>query len=153
MKVHANAALGPAGRLALVEAIESVWRLPRPIAGGTDGAWQARQSGDRALGRRIAPRGRFASRDGSVQPKRHRSCERAGRPTSALGAWRESAAPALDDLEGAAPPRSLTVEAKDPVGRPIVAMSGRGPERCCTSTSPAWRASNAPGMRSPACAT
>ena len=57
MKVHANAALGPAGRLVLVEAIESgmtqkaaaaafCWRLQRPIAGGTDGAWQANLSVD-----------------------------------------------------------------------------------------------------------
>jgi Integrase core domain len=28
-------------------------------------------------------------------------------------------------------------------------MSGQSPELCCTSTSPAWRASTAPGMRSP----
>jgi hypothetical protein len=35
-------------------------------------------------------------------------------------------------------------------GRPIAAMSGLRPERCFTSTSPAWRASIAPGMRSPA---
>lgn len=50
MKVHANAALGPAGRLALVEAIESAWRPQQPTGGGIAGAWQANPSVDLARG-------------------------------------------------------------------------------------------------------
>jgi hypothetical protein len=59
MKVHANAALGPAGRLALVQAIESGMTQKAAAAafcvapatahaGGIAGAWPTRSSG--ALG-------------------------------------------------------------------------------------------------------
>jgi hypothetical protein len=45
MKDRGNAALGPAGRLALVHAIMSgTSRWPQPIAGGTAGAGRGRRS-------------------------------------------------------------------------------------------------------------
>jgi hypothetical protein len=62
MKVHGNAALGPAGRLALVQAIESgmdveggspppsTWRRPQPTAGGIAGAMRARRIAGAAAG-------------------------------------------------------------------------------------------------------
>ena len=85
MKVHANAVLGPAGRHALVQAIES---------GMTQKAAAAAFC--------VAP------------ATAHRWWHR----------W-----------------------------RPIAAMSGQSREPCFTSMSPAWHASIAPAMRSPASAT
>ena len=103
MKVHANAALGPAGRLALVQAIESGMTQKAAaaafcVAPATAHRWWHRwrlASEARAplwrAGCGIAPRAPIASRGGSAPPKRSRSCGRAGRPTSAPGAWRGSA--------------------------------------------------------------
>lgn len=58
MKVHANAALGPAGRLALVQAIES--------------GMTTRSNGTLGSGCSTAPRGLITSRAGSRSPKRLR---------------------------------------------------------------------------------
>ena len=76
MKVHGNAALGPAGRLALVEAIESGMTL-RAAAAALNVApatahrwwhrWRAASERERRSGswlRRSAPHARTASRGG-----------------------------------------------------------------------------------------
>jgi hypothetical protein len=64
MKVHANAALGPAGRLALVQAIESGMTLRAaaaalnvapPTAGGTAGSARTRASVAREAGFKTGP--------------------------------------------------------------------------------------------------
>ena len=91
MDIHANAALGPAGRLALVEAIESgmslraaaaalnVRRRPR-TAGGTAVKRRAPRNSPRALGSVIALRVRIASPVVSA-PSRRQPILRARRET------------------------------------------------------------------------
>src|SRR3954468_7847164 len=102
MKVHGNAALGPAGRVALVQAIESGMTLraaarPQrgaghsppvvaPLAFGRRGATRFGGSGCAT-----APRDLNATLGGSVPPRRSRSCVLAGRRTSAQADWRGSA--------------------------------------------------------------
>jgi hypothetical protein len=100
MDIHANAALGPAGRLALVEAIDSgmtlraaaaapTSRRQRPTAGGI---WRAaskaeRQSGSWLLDR---PCTLTASPSDCLRQRRNRSsCALVARPAPA--AWRGSA--------------------------------------------------------------
>ena len=84
MKVHANAALGPAGRLALVKAIESGMtqkaaaaafsvRPPQPTAGGIAGCRRARKRRSGA-GCWTAPRGPTAAR-GCSTPSQEPICE------------------------------------------------------------------------------
>ena len=118
MKVHGNAALGPAGRLALVQAIESGMTL-RAAAAALNVApatahrwwhrWRAADEEERRLGAgsRIAPRARTASPDGWARPRRSRSCAPGGRRASARSAGRDLPPGSLDDLEGAPPPRAL----------------------------------------------
>ena len=104
MKVHANAALGPAGRLALCEAIESGMTLRAAaaalnVAPATAHRWWHRW---RAATERGARLGRMASRPllapptpataARAPPRRSRSCGPAARPASARGGWPGSAA-------------------------------------------------------------
>ena len=84
MKVHGNAALGPAGRLALVQAIESGMTQKAAaaafcVAPATAHRWwhrwrsadeEQRSSGS---GCSTAPRGLIVNRDGSARLKRNRS--------------------------------------------------------------------------------
>ena len=162
MKVHANAALGPAGRLALVKAIESGMTLRAAAAAlnvspATAHRWWHRwraaereRARARAAGCAIAPRAPIASRGGSAPPKRSRSCGPGGRPTSVPVAWRESAAGPARRSGRCSHRHGLSQRRRGRSARPTAAMSGRSRERCCTSTSPAWRALSAPGTRSPA---
>jgi len=104
MKVHANAALGPADRLALVQAIESGMTQKAAaaafcVAPATAHRWWHRwrladEEHSQALGSgySTAPRDPIASHADSRLPKKLRSCEHAARPTSAPVAWRGSVA-------------------------------------------------------------
>ena len=161
MKVHGNAALGPAGRLALVRSdrvgddVEGGSCRPQrragdgpplvaSLAGGERGGARARQLASGPL--LAAPSPAAAT---LAPPRRSRSCGPGGRPTSAPAAWRGSAA-GLARRSGRCSTATGSRGAARAPGRPTAAMSGRGPERCFTSTSPAWRALSAPGTRSPA---
>ena len=160
MKVHGNAALGPAGRLALVEAIESGMTL-RAAAAALNVApatahrwwhrWRVASEEDRPLGKLACATALRPHR----QPRRLTAAEeepilRARRETNLgpgrlAGICRRSRSTIWKVLAR----HGLSRRPRAPE-RPTAAMSGRGPERCCTSTSPAWRASSAPGTRSPA---
>ena len=102
MKVHGNAALGPAGRLALVQAIES-GMTQRAAAAAFNVApatahrwwhrWRGASEAERASadGSRTAPRARTASHADSRVPRRSRSCVPPGdqpRPRSPGGICR-----------------------------------------------------------------
>lgn len=139
MKVHANAALGPAGRLALCDAIESGMTLRAAaalnVAPATAHRWwhrrqrQAPISGARALGSVIAPPARVvilaASRrsksSGFARPPR--DCPRA-RPSR-----RDLSPPALDDLEGPASKRDLPAAPAAPAaGASLWVVAPRSPD-------------------------
>jgi hypothetical protein len=110
MKVHANAALGPAGRIALVRAVESGMTLraaaaalsvshpPQPTADGTAGAEQTRQIAARAPDAAIGPPDRIANRDGSPPSRKSRSCGRYGKRALAPADWPGSAGRGATDL-------------------------------------------------------
>ena len=119
MKVHANAALGPAGRLALVQAIESGMTQKAAaaafcVAPATAHRWWHRwrlaDEEQRSSGRWLLDRSSRPHR----QPRRLSAAEeapilRARRQTN-LGPGRLAGnmpPGSLDDLEGSPPPRAL----------------------------------------------
>jgi hypothetical protein len=149
MKVHGNAALGPAGRLALVQAIESgMTHRRQPTAGGTVGAKRARRIAGTAAGFATAPRAPTTSHGGSRRQRKSRSCAPAGRPVWAPAAWRGSAA-GHARRSGRCSGVTVSPGADAQGERATVAMSGRARVPSCMSTSLAWPASSDPGTRSP----
>ena len=152
MDIHANAALGPAGRLALVEAIESGMTLgaarPPRTAGGTVAKRPAPMSSHRAPGSATAARAPITSPAVSVTTRKHRSCMPAARPVlapdvspaSAVGPVRRSGRCCTETGSHGAPAHPRPA---------IAATSGRAPGRCFMSISHAWHASSDRGMPSP----
>ena len=160
MDIHANAALGPAGRLALVEAIESGMTLRAAaaalnVAPATAHRWWHRWLGadqeqrdsrtwlhDRPCTPHRQPRRLVRGRGGadpeSTAPDRPR----------ARSVGRNLPESALDDLEGPPSPRG-SPGARAGSARPIVAMSGLARVPCCTWTSSAWPALRSPATPSP----
>ena len=163
MDIHRNAALGPAGRLALVQAIESGMTL-RAAAAALNVApatahrwwhrWRSADEGQRSSGKWLLDRSSRPHR----QPRRlsavgEEPILRARRQTNLgpgrlAGICRRARSTIWKVLH-----RHGSLGDAEAPARPIAAMSGLGPEPCCTSTSPAWRASIVPGTRSPASAT
>jgi leucine-zipper of insertion element IS481 len=127
MKVHANAALGPAGRLALVRDVEAGRTLraaaaARNVAPATAHRWWHRWLGATEPQRRSGAWLLDRSSRPHRQPRRLSSAQeepilRARRETG-LGPGRLAGLPqgTLDDLEGSAPTRQRTSGAVDGSG-------------------------------------
>jgi hypothetical protein len=159
MRVHANAKLGPAGRLALVRRIdegeslrtaaEAMSRLPQRIGGGIAGWKPTKRSAQAVSGCGIARAGRGASRVISA-PTSRRGSVRFGKRRVGGHGW----SPARPDIRarrsgrcslGTASRAGHALSAESPT-----ATNGRAPATCCTWTSAAIRASAGPGTARPA---
>jgi len=128
MKVHANAALGPAGRLALVEAIESGMTLRAAaaalnVAPATAHRWWHRRLAATSTERESGAWLRDRSSRPRRQPRRLTSAEEepilrgpTGDEPGPGTAGRDLSPRPLDDLEGAAPSRSLTASLRATAG-------------------------------------
>jgi transposase len=157
MDIHGNAALGPAGRLALVKAIESGMTL-RAAAAALNVApatahrwwhrWRLAAEPERRSGAWLRDRSSRPHR----QPRRLSAAEeepilRARRETNLgpgrlAGICRRARSTIWKVLH-----RHGLSQRRRAGARATVAMSGLSPERCCTSMSPAWRALSALGTR------
>jgi hypothetical protein len=162
MQIHGRAKLGPGGRLALCEAIESGMTFRQAAAAmsvspATAHRWWHRYA-------RVVPAERQSlawAADRSSRPHRsprlldagaqERICRHAGTPVGGL-VWSRASLVIRTRRFG----RSFTVTgcrgAHASRGRQPTATSGPALETCCTSTSRPTRALRSPGMRSPAIA-
>ena len=153
MAQHVRAALGPAGRIALVELIEqgqtfrqaaacrTSRRRPRTGGGGAS-RWPHQQSSLGAAGRRtqLAP---AALTDANAGRAGDAGLRGQGAPTSVPADWRGSSV-----IHARRSGRSSSATGSPAVpaasARRSAATNGASPARCCTWTSSAWRASTSP---------
>lgn len=144
MKVHANAALGPAGRIALCEAIElgMTWRPLLRTGGGIASRPRASQSYAREAGFVIAPHGLTASHAGSHQSRRSRFCVRVARPDSGVDDSRGSCA-AHAQRAGRCSTGTGSHDVRQHPGKAATATSGLVLALSCTSIRARWRVSKA----------
>jgi hypothetical protein len=159
MDIHANAALGPAGGLALVQVIESGMTLRAAAAALNVSPATAhrlvaslarRRSGAASLGRLAARPALHTTPPAQAAIDGRGGADPEGAPTDRP--WPRSpggslSSSPLDGLEGPPPPRALA--SPEESATPIVAMSGLAPAPCCTWTSSAWPASVSPVTLSP----
>ena len=156
MKVHANAALGPAGRLALVRAIDGGMTQKAAaaafcVAPATAHRWwhrwlsaspAERRSGswvrDRSSRPRRQPRRLTAAEEGPI-PRRSSTD-----PLRAAPARRDAAGRALNGRKVCSP-ETASRGCRAVRARATAAMSGLSPAPCFTSTSSASRALSAQG--------
>ena len=155
MKVHANAALGPAGRLALCQAIESGMTLRAAaaalnVAPATAHRWWHRR---RAASAEELAHGSWL-RDRSSRPHRQPSRLSAAEEEPILRARRETGLGpgrlagicrrARSTIWKVLYRQGLSRRRRQAPARAIAATSGRGQGPCFTSTPRSWRALSAP---------